>query len=525
MNDKVKGIIVCGVVLACLGGTLGILKLMGIDTSDSDSEAESSSAASLDSDVESVQLIDVSASDIAKVEVSNEYGGFTYVGESDSGLEAAHIEELVGLSQSSSAVADIAEDLSQLTAYKLVEENADNLGKYGLETPSAEFTITFADDSEMSFVIGDVSPQSRYRYFAEADSDTVYMMLESTVTSFLNRKEDLLDMTLLSSDDEDSIDFGTLTVSRKEYDYDIVIKQDDGSYEKSSEYMPSAQLMTEPIFSYLNGTTSSDVIYSLFGLTAVEASVIFPTDEDLAEYGLDDPIAVVTFVGEEVESGDEDVIDLEGGEEAQETVEYEYNYTLVIGNSYHEENENGEELSEASGYYCLFTGVDGKDCIWLINASSLPWIDLVPEDLISTLMTWNNITDVAEVNVTGDSEASFEITSEEDDDGNQEVTSVSMNGEEADVDLFKDLYQYILSIPTTEVYFDDPVEEEPYLTIDIVRNDDISGDTIELYKDSERYSIIKLNGQTSYRIQTNWATVFQNNLEAVANGEAIEDEY
>ncbi|MCD8094687.1 MAG: DUF4340 domain-containing protein [Ruminococcus sp.] len=512
MNDKLKGIIVCGVVVACLGATLGVLKLTGVDTSDEDEEDSSEESTSSEEEDESVQLIDVETDDIAQIYVTNEYGSFTYVGESESGKDAAGIAELEGLTLSTAAVSDIGEDTAQLTAYKLAEEDATDLSKYGLDNPASTFEITFRDDTQRTFMIGDNANQNRYRYVYEEGTTDVYMVLETTMTAFLERKEDLLDTTLLasSSDDEDEIDFGVLTVSRADLDYDMVFEQDDGSYEKSNENMPSAQVMTSPIFSYLNGTTSSDIIFSLYGLTAIEAEVIFPDEEDLAEYGLDDPIVTVTFVGDD------------------------YDYTLLIGNEYHELNDEGEEQSEASAYYCTFSGVDGHDCIWKIDASSLPWVDLEPTDVVTTLMTWNMVVDVTEINITGDETVDIDITSEvvededdsddDDEEEDKEVTAVEIDGEEVDVELFKSLYEYILSCPTTEVWFEDPDEEDSYLTLDIVTEDG-GGDTLEFYKDTERRTIVKLNGATSYRIQSKWVDRLLSNVEAVKNGEDVEDDY
>ena len=446
---------------------------------------------------ESVQLVDVSASDIREIDVTNSYGSFTYVGESESGKSGATITELSGIELAARKVSDIGEDTAQLTAYKLAEEGASDLEKYGLTEPESEFLVKFADGSERTFLIGIKAHQNRYRYLCEKGSSDVYMVMESTLSPFLGRKEDLINTTLLATPDNEP-EFGTLTVSRKALDYDIVFESDDGTHEKSNSNMPSAQVMTEPIFSYLNGTTSTDVIYSLYGLTAMEAELIFPTEEQLAEYGLDDPVATVTFVGDS------------------------YDYKLTIGGEYHDLNEEGSEQTAASAYYCTFEGAEGKDCIWKIDASALPWVDLDPIDVITTLMTWNMVVDVNELKVTGETEADFKLTSTGEGD-DRELSAVTCGGEEVSVDLFKSLYQYVLTCPTNqEIYFKE-VSGDPYLTIEIVC--DGYSDKIELFKDTERRSIVKLNGRVSYRIQSKWADRFVKNIEAVKTGGTVEEDY
>ena len=499
MNDKLKGIIVCAVVVGALGATLGIMKLTGMDAPASDdSSSKSPTASKAEEPDESVKLIDVQPEDVQKITVINGSGGYTYLASDESGKLGAHIVELKGLEQSSDKLKDIAEDTSQLTAKKLVESGASDLAKYGFDDPAAEFTVEFADGTERTFLVGAAAPQNRYRYLCEKPADggstaDVYMVLNYTLSNFIERKEDLLNMTLLKQPQE-SVTFGKLTVSRKDLDYDMVFENDNGQYDKSNENMPSAQVMTEPIFSYLNGTSSTDVMTSLYGLTAMSAEVIFPDEKALAEYGLDDPIAVVTFVGDD------------------------YDYKLSIGNSYQEENATGELQTAASAYYCTFEGVEGKDCIWKVDATALPWANLVPEDIITTLMTWNMVTDLSEIDISGSASAKFEITS-----AGEDLTSVKIDGSDCDVDTFKTLYQYILSCPTAEIWFDDP-SGEPYLTIDIKRADG-GGDTIEFYKDTERRSIVKLNSRTSYRIPTTWSDRFVKNIDAVKTGGEIVEDY
>ena len=61
----------------------------------------------------------------------------------------------------------------------------------------------------------------------------------------------------------------------------------------------SNQVMTEPVFSYLNITNSTDTTHGMWGLTAASCEVLEPTDEDYKTYGLDDPYCEVMLKGEE----------------------------------------------------------------------------------------------------------------------------------------------------------------------------------------------------------------------------------
>lgn len=498
MNEKVKGLVIGAVVLAALGGTLWVLKLTGADKVASDDSSSLQSEQSSSSEVdESVQLIDTAVSDIKQIDITNSFGGFTYLAASDSGKTGASVAELKGLELASVDVSLIGENMAQLTAYRLAEKGAAELDKYGLSDPEASFKITFADGSERTFLIGILANETRYRYLCEQGSNDVYMVLTSTLSPLVSRKEQLLNNQLLAAASDDA-DFGMLTVSRADLDYDIVFETDNDEHERSNADMPSAQVMTEPIFSYLNGTTSTDIIYSLYGLTAKGAEIVFPTEDDLAEYGLDAPRTIVTFVGEG------------------------YDYKLNIGNEYHEVNEDGLEQTAVSAYYCTIEGVTGKDCIWMIDASALPWVDLTPGDVITTLMTWNMVTEVSELKISGDGGADFKLTSAVDGD-NTKLSSVTCDGKTADLEAFKELYQFVMTCPTSEIYFTDP-DSEPYITIEIICTDGYT-DKIELYNDTDRRSIVKLNGRTSYRIQSKWADRLIKNIKAVRSGGTVEQDY
>ena len=497
MNEKTRGIVVGTVVLAALGATLGVMKLTGaVDTPD-DSSSSSAAETSVEAE-ESISIIDVADGDIKKVTVTNEQGGFTFNSASESGKENASIEELKGLSVAQIKVNDVSGALCKLNAYKLAEKGAADLGKYGLEDPYAEIKIDFADGSTRTFCVGAKAHDDRYCYFCEKMSSDVFMVLTSVLEPYMKAKEQFIDCTLIPKADDPSQNFGKLTLKRSDLDYDMVFETDDGSHERSNEDMPSAQIMTEPIFSYLNGVESSEVIYSLYGLTAMSAEVIFPTDEQKTEYGMDDPNAVITFTGEG------------------------YDYTLTVGKEYHEVNDEGAEQSAVSAYYCTIDGVDGKDCIWKVDATGLPWMTLKPGDVITNLMTWNMVTEVSGFRVSGEETADFKLTSGK--DGDRDVLeTVKLDGRDADVDSFKGFYQFFLTCPTSEIWFEEP-EGEPYLTIEVTTNSGYT-DKLELYRDTERRSIVKLNGRTSYRIQSKWTDRFLKNLDAVKNGGTVEQDY
>lgn len=414
--------------------------------------------------------------------MDNQFGGFT-LERPASGKSEWNIVELTGLNQVAAYKEDIAKDLASLESYMTVEENADDLGKYGLDEPDTTFTVKFKDGSERTFLIGDVATKNRYRYFCEKDSSTVYMVVKTVLNNLIDRKEEFVNK-LLISDTSGTDAYGELRVKRKDLGYEMVFTQDLSE----DEALISAQVMTEPIFANLNISFSASITHGLYGLTAARCEKIFPDEEDFKTYGLDDPQCEVTFKGEG------------------------YDYDLKIGNEIHATDENGQEIDEIAAYYCYVTGVEGEDCIWQIDASSLLYATFMPGDVIS-LMTTNRIENVKSMKVTsGGTTHTFEIIA----DGEGQVTNVRNDGTELDVYNFKGLYQYLLSCPTDEIYFDE-IEGDPELTIELEL---VSGekDVVEYYRESARRSLVALNGRPSYRIESRWVDGFIENVALLEEG-------
>ena len=494
MNSKLTGIIVTGVLAASLGGVLLFLEKTG-GPEESSSQDESSNSVVLNKrENTKTQIVDRTADDVESIVVENKSGSFT-MSKNASGKSKWEIPELEGLTLGLSECNSLADCAATLKSFDTVEEDSKNLSKYGFDDPNGKFTVTFNDGEKRTFIIGDYLPKSdRYLYLYEEGTTTVYEVLQTYVSYMTEAKEAYVNRVFISQPSEnDYPEYGKLTVKRKDADYDVVIVNDD-----KEEGSVSAQVMTSPVYGYLNITSSTDYSHGMWGLTASMAEVLHPDDKALKEYGLKDPAAVVTLVGES------------------------YDYKLTIGNAVHVKDEDGNDMDEIASYYCTIEGVNGMDCIFSVSASSLPWVSQTPSDIISSLMTFNYIKDVGEIVITkknGTDDIKLTYDSEAED-----LKSAEMNGKALDTESLKTFYEFLLTCPTSELCFDDPDESAFVMKIEIKRYDG-GGDTIELYTDTGRRMIVKLNGVTSYRIESKWITQFEENIKALEEGKTIGETY
>lgn len=488
MNKKIQGIIIGGVVVAALGGTLALLELTGKDPKKDESSDASSVTVNVDPEKDPVPLISTEAENITAVKVENEQGGFL-LERPASGKSEFNIKELSGINQNVTMKASTVEDLSKLEAYKLVEENASDLAKYGLTDAKTKFTVTFKDGKETRYLVGidDVNKQ-RYCYFCEDGKKDVYLVLKTRMSGVLCNKEDYVSTTLTPADICGDDVYGKMTVKRKDLGYDMVFEK---AHDDKASYV-SLQVMSEPIYASLNVTLSLEITHAIAGLAAESCVEAFPKEEEFEKYGIDDPVAEVIYEVSGV------------------------TYDLKIGSPIYKKNDKDEDTDEIEAYYCYITGAPGTDCIWRIAADKAKWASFMPGDVIA-MMTANKIFDVNEVKIETD-EKSYDFTL--DSDRNSVIHWVRKNGElQEDNDPFQRLYLYILSFPTKEIYFQE-ISGDPFLTIEISRIDG-GGDKLEFFKDTERRVLVKLNGRPSYRLETRWTDVFIDNLGRIDRGEEV----
>lgn len=507
MNSKVKSIIICAVVIVCLGVTLLVLNLTG-KKEDSSSDIMSSVAESENT----IPLTDDIASDldntyVKTIEVTNENDSFT-ISQVKNKTEEWEIKDLDGIEQSNTVYTGLATSIAGLSATDIAEENASDLDKYGLKNPKTKFTVTFSDDNntKRTYLIGDISPNDSDYYICEEGKSTVYTIGSGSLAYFFYTKEDFIALTMLESpaSEDDYPDFIKETISVESLDYDMVIE----TPEETLDYMPSAQVMTSPIFAYLDVTNSADITHGMWGLSASAAVVAHPDKKDFKKYGISNPMTKVTL---ETSDG---------------------TYTLSIGNPVYAKDSEGKDTTTVEYYYTYLDGVGGKDVIFKVSADSLPWAGVKPPDFISSLMTYNAATDLKSVVVDdGEEKTKFmleAVVNPDADDAEDEaptmmLSSVTLNGKNLDVEVWKGWYQYLLQCPTSEVYFEEP-ETDCYLTVSINRNDG-DKDVLEFFKDTNRRTIVKLNGKTSYRIESSYVTKLVSNMKLAIEGKEVNTDY
>lgn len=485
MKKNIRLIIIFCVVAVLLAGILIFLLV----TAPEEEEEEPAPEA----EVTSRLMYDRNPADISEITIENEFGSYkiTHVGEGDSIIW--DIEGISELPISNSGFTSIIENTASLTAQQVVAEDPEDISIYGLDAPSAKVTSVYSDSAGTvnTLILGNLVPDGINRYFMLEGDPKVYTVSNSYVRCFLNDKYDLVSRVVYTartaSDENDATNYtliNKMTIERADLDYDVVIEYDVRIEDESiMTGNSSSYVMTEPAFRDLNPETSSGVTNGIFGLTASKLGIVHPDEADMEICGISSPAAEVT-----AEIGGGDVLHFRIG------------------------NESFDNDGEKLGRYVY---VDGTDIIYIFEESSLPWLNFVPLQIVTTMFTSNYVYDLEAMDIiTGNKELNFTMTGTSADD-----FAVKLNGNDVDDSAFKTLYQFILRAPSDEFWFEDN-GEEPVMTISI-RTYNGKEDIIEFIPSEGRKSLVKLNGKVTYRCASAYVDRLVKNLDLYENGQDI----
>ncbi|MGN1415343.1 MAG: DUF4340 domain-containing protein [Oscillospiraceae bacterium] len=484
MKKRTKGIIAGSCAVVLLAGALVALKLTEPETEEEDNLASTSDASAKTSAL----LYDKNPSDVSSVEVTNADGGYTVERYADNFWT---IPDISGLPLDYTSVNSAVETLATLTAQQVVSEAPEDLSVYGLDEPQLKAKVVFdsGNISEKTIIVGDETPKGGEYYFKLEDSDTVYTIKSSDISLLFAKEYDFINHVLydnvMDDDTEDDYDprkINSMTVSRPDLEYDIVVEYDvRQDYEEIITGNSSSYVMTAPVSLDLNPDKSDDMMELIFGITASDVAAVEPDEAALNEYGLTEPACTVTY-------------DINAGAA-----------TLYIGNKCY--NDSGVP----TGYYVMR---EGLDVVYILDTANVPWVSIQPLDITMTMITSTYIYSVESIEIAYDGRTeTFEPNGDKDD------FVVKHNGEDADADLFKSLYQYILRAPAEEIYLGDIPDKEPDVSITI--KNEYGEDKLDFYSDADRKSIIVLNGKANFKCRTAYVDRLIDNLGHYAAGEDI----
>lgn len=313
MSKQIRSIIITVVVVLLLAGALLALKL--IPAQPSEEEGTSTTVAAevttaggettpgIDEPIDSgIYLTQDEEGNIDYIEVENEHGKYKLSQPQKNMWMVEGYDDLL----ISDSVSYIVDSCANFKVAAVVNEDCKDFSEYGLTNPVMTVRIAFRDGSEMTTCFGDSDPASlaKSRYVYVKGGKEVYLESVGLSSAFAHPVENMFSTEVLSpqrdTDADGQIVFDEITeIELGGAARDKVIKiEQNKAYDKKNignDVLTSTKLaVTAPINAPLDTDTQSaqfGAAYSRIleaGINATDVVMVYPTESDLAKYGLTD---------------------------------------------------------------------------------------------------------------------------------------------------------------------------------------------------------------------------------------------
>ncbi len=180
----------------------------------------------------------------------------------------------------------VAYDLQRFIAKEIVEEDAKDISKYGLENPYVTTVVHFVDGSTVEFRIGSKVQGDDSYYVKIGDSNNVYEVESLRCASIMYKKTDLISRVMQEVNVEDimAIDFSNANGESFRIEHDLENAYEPWHLTKPFAWKVNEQLVTDKLLRFVVYVEAEDYV----------------TDMTEAEMGLSNPsatVSVTTFDG------------------------------------------------------------------------------------------------------------------------------------------------------------------------------------------------------------------------------------
>ncbi len=431
-----RNAIILVVVLGVLAGAYFFL---------SNRKAGDTGTATETTDTESIKVMSVDQEKISSIEFNNENGTFK-LSKKDN---AWSIEPEMEFPIDNSIADSSATDFSAIIADKVVEENASDLSKYGLDKPAA-VKVGLTDGTTKEIEIGSVNPTNEGIYVKNKGENKVYL-----IGSYYENKLKLNKGHFAVKD--------ILNVEAK--DVKTI------SYEKNSELQFAIAITSE---SEANITApikeeaeTSEVSKMTAAVVQLKIADVIDDNPDLAKYGLDKPAFALEY----------------GDGKTSKKILF------------------GKELEKDKIAYAKFS--EGKS-VFTVDISPLTFLDTKFSDIVNTFVYLPNINNVNKIELTIDGKTIVSDITTVKDDSDKDTFKVdgkdaNMKNEKGD-SLFRSFYQGLIGITMNKYEPEAKPSGTPEVTIKYYMKPDNKPVTIEYISKDQNYYYAMKNGVYTNRV-------------------------
>ncbi len=467
----------CAVLV--MGGILALLNLTGNDSHISADDVTDTPVSD-----QNDLLVNRSTFDLTRLVMENVNGTFTVEPDSEGTLFIAELDGIPVNTDFLEVAWYAAVSLGFSNEIPLPDDGSLTLADFGLEPPQAVFTTTYADGTGNTVRIGNaISPDSDSYYF-QLDSDPAIYVTTFDFSFFQGERYWISD-DLFKTSYEGDAEISRIAIDLPQDGEKLVIIPHDPS-DKSDPWYSYDYILTSPETCAADDYFMSTLIDELSWLTAYEALVPYPSDDDLAAYGLDEPYAVLRVTRNGTE----------------------HKLTLA-----------------RHDYDTLYALVDGIPVIYQIDAASNEAIASLSLRTVRSSDVHVRYFDAIEsfTVITGDEKYVFRTERVAMNDSSELYEYKSYCGSiPVSLSNFKAMLEIFNHAAASE-YTSGKSDSEPYFTVIIDYFDTFghSSETITYTENGARSYLCQINGSGSANVTAMWAEKFLTAARALAAGETV----
>lgn len=500
MNKSVKTIIGLGAAVVVLGGGLAALMLTEPKETENNESTSSVSEESSEAYGSGIAVVQDEKSGeeeglIKEVTVKNSTDNLHVIMNTAPTEDSAATYTLDGYEDvplNTAVVGTLANNAMNMVSSSIVDENCENLSKFGLDKPQAEVEVKFQTGTVKKFLVGDKAPANSATYVMIDGENIVYTVDTSYIANYSKTLEEFIDIVILEEPaEEDYPIVNSLRIEREDIDYDIFLeydkKNDDDKYTGGTS---ATHVMVEPTDAYLTVERSEPVTNGMFGLTSEGAYSIHCKESDIAGAGLKEPFCRVTM-------------DCDDGN----------NYVLLLSEPFTDENNK----------QCCYAMFEGGNIIYIVDTEDAKWCTVMPIDITSRIMIGSYVWNITELKVsTADTSEEFVIEAKDKsaDNNKAEYFNVTRNGETFDSERYRQFYGFLIDAAAEEFALDAPVPvTAPAVTVEYTDSYMKKSVKIDFYDNTALTTLIVVDGKSKYICAKSYVDTLIENVKRIGTGE------
>lgn len=382
--------------------------------------------------------------------------------------------------------------VSSITAKALVEEDASDISKYGLDDPTCTVKTYYEGDKEIDIIIGSPAPVDGDYYCMTTLNNNVYTIGSYVDSLLVRRPIEYRDITLFPPYEEEEVYSNIDWVRITDRDGEEIEILWDQYLESEYNTEKSAYVMLSPVKCSGNTSTIQSYILDVVSTLTLGSIVCDITEDQYAEYGFDKPAKL-------------EMTDIAGN-----------SVSLVIGDS----------CPNPEYTYCM---LEGTNTVITANTAAFDFMDVNFVQLMLRSIWTYNIEQLESIDIDIDGEKyDIDVTHyvKQNANGNDaDGVQGTLNGKEIIETNIRRLFVRCLYFRIVDNLTEEELEEfgdaEAYASITLNLFDDESH-TLELVSITDRKYGLRVDGEMEYYCYKSSLDSLKDSLQYVIDGDELD---